>query len=140
MTQRHKQNKSRLDQRLIELEYFSDLKRATSWIMDHKVVVDGKVCTKPGTMIRADANIHVRGRALKFTSRGGHKLHRALREFDVDPSGMVVLDAGASTGGFTDCLVNATRKKAINVEALMKEAWHTIETSPPTDLLSEKGV
>jgi|TARA_Y100000310_G_scaffold332367_1_gene407801 23S rRNA (cytidine1920-2'-O)/16S rRNA (cytidine1409-2'-O)-methyltransferase len=84
--------------------------------MAGKVVVDGVVCTKPGTLIKGDPGISVRGIELHYASRGGYKLARALRRFNVDVADRVVLDAGASSGGFTDCLLQAGAAKVYAVD------------------------
>jgi len=71
------------------------------------VLVDDAPVDKPGTRIRDDASLRVRGEARRFVSRGGEKLASALAELGIDPSGRACLDIGASTGGFTDCLLQA---------------------------------
>jgi 23S rRNA (cytidine1920-2'-O)/16S rRNA (cytidine1409-2'-O)-methyltransferase len=96
-----------LDEGLVEQGYFADLRTARGWIMAGKVVVDGKTITSVGLMVGEAAQIHLRGQVLKYASRGGYKLARALQRFGVDAAGKVALDAGASTGGFTDCLLQA---------------------------------
>lgn len=71
------------------------------------VLVEGKRQDKPGTSVRSDASVELVGPTLRYVSRGGLKLERALAEFDLSPAGQVCLDIGASTGGFTDCLLQA---------------------------------
>ncbi len=109
--------KQRLDQRVLLLARLTDLKVAQGLIMAGKVVVDGAVADKPGTLIAAGAKIHLREIPLRFASRGGYKLEHALRRFRIDVRGLVCLDAGASTGGFTDCLLQngASRVYAVEV-------------------------
>ncbi len=99
--------RSRLDDLLVELGYFADLRTARGWIMAGKVVVNEKTTTSVGLMVAETVPIHLRGRPLKYASRGGYKLAHALEAFGVDARGKVALDAGASTGGFTDCLLQA---------------------------------
>lgn len=97
--------KQRLDQRLVEAGYYSSRERAQAAIMAGLVRVNDQVVTKAGQAVGPDTAIHVAGEAHPYVSRGGLKLERALEVFCVDPAGRVVLDAGASTGGFTDlCL------------------------------------
>ena len=88
--------------------------RARSLIMAGRVRVDGQPQTKPGAAVAADANVEVE-RPRPFVSRGGEKLEAALDSFGFDPAGMDVLDVGASTGGFTDCLL---RRGAAHVVAV----------------------
>ncbi len=97
--------RSRLDDLLLEQGLLPDLKTAQGWIMAGKVVVDGKVVTTPGTRLPETADVHLRDLPLRFASRGGYKLERALDEFSIVVAGLTCLDAGACTGGFTDCLL-----------------------------------
>jgi len=85
--------------------------------MQGAVRVDGKISNKPGTPVSTDAAIEVIAKTPEYVSRGGLKLKKALDEFDIDVKGMVALDAGASTGGFTDCLLKngAIRVYAVDV-------------------------
>ncbi|HEY3886953.1 MAG TPA: TlyA family RNA methyltransferase [Caulobacteraceae bacterium] len=99
--------RARLDDLLVEQGYFADLRTARGWIMAGKVVVDEKTTTAVGLMVAETARIHLRGLPLKYASRGGYKLAHALQTFGVDVREKVALDAGASTGGFTDCLLQA---------------------------------
>jgi 23S rRNA (cytidine1920-2'-O)/16S rRNA (cytidine1409-2'-O)-methyltransferase len=84
--------------------------------MAGKVVVDGVVVTKPGTLVKASARISLRGTRLRFASRGGYKLDHALKRFRIDLTGKVCLDAGASTGGFTDCMLQSGARRVYAVE------------------------
>ncbi len=85
-------------------------------IMAGEVTVDGQVIFKPGSRVRSDALIALKARP-RFVSRGGDKLAEALARFSIDPTGWVCADVGASTGGFTDCLLQhgAVRVYAIDV-------------------------
>jgi 23S rRNA (cytidine1920-2'-O)/16S rRNA (cytidine1409-2'-O)-methyltransferase len=96
---------------------FDGLKTAQGWIMAGKVVVDGRVVTKPGTPVKPSARITLRGVPARFASRGGEKLDHALRRFTIDLAGKVCLDAGASTGGFTDCMLQYGARRVYAVEA-----------------------
>lgn len=95
--------KVRLDELLVTRGLATDLREATGLIMAGKVVIASAVSSKAGQPVREDAEIHIRGHRSKFVSRGGEKLEAGLSAFGVDVDGRVVLDAGASTGGFTDC-------------------------------------
>lgn len=102
---------------LVALGYFAESKEALGPIMAGDVSVAGTRVTKAGAMVALDDDISVKGLSLKYASRGGYKLERALAAFGVDVSAMTVLDAGASTGGFTDCLLQhgAARVYAVDV-------------------------
>ena len=108
--------KKRLDLLLIERGLASTREQAKALIMAGSVTVNGEVFDKPGTKIDQDAILKVAA-APKYVSRGGHKLERALDAFGLDVSGLVAVDIGASTGGFTDCLLQrgALRVYAVDV-------------------------
>lgn len=95
----------RLDQWLVQRGYFPTREKARAAIMAGEVLVNGQRVTKAGARIRPDSRVEVLGEGCPYVSRGGLKLEKALRVFGVDPSGRVAIDVGASTGGFTDCLL-----------------------------------
>lgn len=109
--------KQRLDQLVFELGLTESRERAKTTIMSGVVYVNGQKVDKPGTQVDPQAQIEVRGNALPYVSRGGFKLEKALRVFPVDPKGKVCIDCGASTGGFTDVLLQngAERVYAVDV-------------------------
>jgi 23S rRNA (cytidine1920-2'-O)/16S rRNA (cytidine1409-2'-O)-methyltransferase len=89
---------------LVERGLFEHTDEAKRWIMAGKVQVNDQRFDKPGMKVREDARLRVLGRS-RYVSRGGYKLEAALEYFAIDLSGQVALDCGASTGGFTDCLL-----------------------------------
>ncbi len=109
--------RQRLDHVLVDRGFFSDARAALGPIMAGNVVVEGLVVSAAGMQIKSDAQIHVRGENLRFVSRGGYKLERALNVFNFSVEGATVLDAGASTGGFTDCLLQRGAQKVFAVDA-----------------------
>jgi 23S rRNA (cytidine1920-2'-O)/16S rRNA (cytidine1409-2'-O)-methyltransferase len=108
--------KKRIDVLLVERELAETRQRAQALIMAGDVHVNGRVVLKPGTTVPVDADISLR-QPLKYVSRGGLKLEGALDAFQIGVSGKVCADVGASTGGFTDCLLQrgAARVYAIDV-------------------------
>jgi 23S rRNA (cytidine1920-2'-O)/16S rRNA (cytidine1409-2'-O)-methyltransferase len=108
--------RSRLDQRLVTDGLLPDLKTAQAWIIAGDVLVGGAVCNTAGTQVPATAAVALRRPVEKFVSRGGLKLEAALQRFSLPVAGKVVLDAGASTGGFTDCLVQHQARKVYAVD------------------------
>src|ERR1700694_404566 len=112
-----KSAKKRLDLVLLERGLAETRARAQAVILAGQVLVGGQRLDKAGAMIASDAAIEVTGEQLRYASRGGVKLEGALRDFGVDPAGKICLDAGSSTGGFTDCLLQhgATRVYAVDV-------------------------
>ena len=109
--------KDRIDKLLVERGLVQSRERAKAIIMEGRVTVEGNVIDKAGTSVDSAAEIQLRGEDLPYVSRGGRKLEGALDDFALDPGGRVVLDVGASTGGFTDVLLSrgAARIYAIDV-------------------------
>ena len=109
--------KVRLDQLVFERGLTDSRERAKTTIMSGVVFVNGQRMDKPGTPVASDASVEIHGETLPFVSRGGYKLDKALKVFPVDPSGKVCIDCGASTGGFTDVLLQhgAARVYAVDV-------------------------
>ena len=122
--------KERLDVLLTRLGYFDSRERAKAEIMSGMVFVDGQRADKPGMSYDPDARIELHGSAIGFVSRGGLKLEKALSVFPVNPSGKTCMDCGASTGGFTDCLLKrgAARVYAVDV-GYGQLAWN-LRTDP----------
>lgn len=109
--------KKRLDVILVELGFFENRSQAKSAIMAGKVLVDGELVDKAGTLFKGDYEIRIKGETLPYVSRGGFKLEKALRVFTIDIEKKEAIDIGASTGGFTDCLLQngAARVYAVDV-------------------------
>jgi len=108
--------KIRLDQLVFDLGYTESRERAKTTIMSGLVFVNGQRADKPGMPVSPDAQVEVRGVALPFVSRGGFKLDKALKVFPVDPKGKHCIDCGASTGGFTDVLLQHGAAKVYAVD------------------------
>ena len=108
--------KVRLDQLVFDLGYTESRERAKTTIMSGLVFVNGQRADKPGTPVAPDAKIEVRGEAIPFVSRGGFKLDKALKVFPIDPTGKTCIDCGASTGGFTDVLLQHGAAKVYAVD------------------------
>lgn len=109
--------KERLDILLVERGLAISREKAKRYIMAGEVFVDGQREDKPGTKVAASAEIELRGDPLSYVSRGGLKLEKALQVFPIDLNGKVCMDIGASTGGFTDCMLQngAAKVYAIDV-------------------------
>lgn len=93
----------RLDVLLVEKGFFPSREQARTAIMSRRVSVDGQIVDKAGTQVSPEASLSVGGHDLPYVSRGGLKLAKALKSFDLHLDGLVMADIGASTGGFTDC-------------------------------------
>ncbi len=108
--------KKRLDTTLVERVLVQSRQRAQALIMAGKVLVNQQPENKPGSLVSSEDEIIIRGENMPYVSRGGLKLERALEYFAIDASGRVCLDVGASTGGFTDCLLQHGAEKVFAVD------------------------
>ena len=97
--------KTRLDRSLVEKGFVTTRQRARAVIMAGKVFVDNRPVDKPGALFKKNVEISVKGKDIPYVSRGGIKLEKALQSLGKPVSGLICLDVGASTGGFTDCLL-----------------------------------
>jgi 23S rRNA (cytidine1920-2'-O)/16S rRNA (cytidine1409-2'-O)-methyltransferase len=112
-----KSPRSRLDLALVERGLAESQQKAQAMILAGEVRVDDIAVQKAGMPVSTEARIEVKSRQLKYASRGGLKLEGALEDFSINPAGLIGLDVGASTGGFTDCLLQhgAVRVYAVDV-------------------------
>ena len=109
-------NKKRLDVLLVEKGLAESREKAKAIIMSGIVYVDGEKEDKAGSNFPENANIEVRGKTLKYVSRGGLKLEKAMEVFPVELTDKVCMDVGASTGGFTDCMLMNGASKVYSVD------------------------
>lgn len=108
--------KERIDKILVERGLVASRERARALILAGQVLVSDTVVDKAGTQILMDAEIRLKKDDIPFVSRGGLKLEKALNEFSVQTEGVIALDVGASTGGFTDCLLQRGAAKVYAVD------------------------
>ena len=108
--------KKRLDVLLTERMFAETRSKAQAIIMSGNVYVNGQKADKPGISYEETVEIEVKGAVCPYVSRGGLKLEKALRDFGVKPEGYVCSDSGASTGGFTDCLLQQGAKKVFAID------------------------
>ncbi len=108
--------KKRLDLLVVERGLATTLARARTTIMAGLVLVDKVLMDKPGALVNVDSQLELKGEASPYVSRGGKKLAKALDKFAIDLNGRIVLDVGASTGGFTDCCLQAGAKLVYAVD------------------------
>lgn len=110
------QNKERIDIVLVNKRLAPSRERAKALIMEGIVFVNNQKCDKAGTNVKDTDIIEVRGKTLKFVSRGGLKLEKAMKSFDLSLDGFICADIGASTGGFTDCMLQSGAKKVYSID------------------------
>lgn len=108
--------KTRLDVLLVERGFMESRQKAQAVIMSGSVFVAGQRVDKPGTAVPNEADIEVRGHVLRYVSRGGLKLEKAMKSFPLTLEGKVCADIGASTGGFTDCMLQNGAVKVYSVD------------------------
>ena len=148
--------KIRLDQYLVQHGMIQSRERAKALIMAGVVFVNEQKVDKAGEMIKEDAKVEVRGHDIGYVSRGGLKLEKAMQCFPLTPNGKVCMDIGASTGGFTDCMLQngavkvyavdvgygqlawslRTDERVVNMERILRESKTAIEAS---DRLNAEG-
>ncbi|HEY0828202.1 MAG TPA: TlyA family RNA methyltransferase [Bacilli bacterium] len=110
------ENKERIDILLVEQGFYATREKAKSAIMAGLVYIDQERLEKSGTKVSRSANIHVKGALHPYVSRGGLKLEKALTTFGIDLNGAIMIDIGASTGGFTDCALKNGAKMVYAVD------------------------
>jgi len=116
--------KKRLDVLLVERGLVESRRKAQALILAGEVRVNAQRAEKPGAMFSADARVELAGKGSRYASRAGEKLEGALRDFGVNPANRVCLDAGSSSGGFTDCLVQHGAAKVYAVDVTISQlAW-----------------
>lgn len=108
--------KERIDILLVEKNLCQSRERAKSSILAGLVFADGQRVDKVGDKVDIESNIEVKGDIIPYVSRGGLKLEKALKEFNIDLNQKVCLDVGASTGGFTDCMLQNGAKKVYSID------------------------
>jgi 23S rRNA (cytidine1920-2'-O)/16S rRNA (cytidine1409-2'-O)-methyltransferase len=129
--------KLRLDKLLLERGLVSSRERAQALILAGNVLVDGQKIDKAGTAVDPDANIRLLGEDLKYVSRGGLKLEKALEHWKIDVQGKLCVDIGASTGGFTDCLLQHGASRVIAVDTGHGQIDFRLRQDPRVRLLEK---
>ena len=132
--------KKRLDVLLVEQGYAETRTKAQAIIMSGLVYVDGQKADKPGVSYEESVAIEVRTGGCPYVSRGGLKLEKALRDFGVDPTGYVCSDSGASTGGFTDCLLQQGASKVFAIDVGYGQLDWKIRSDPRVVVMERTNV
>jgi 23S rRNA (cytidine1920-2'-O)/16S rRNA (cytidine1409-2'-O)-methyltransferase len=122
-------SRARLDVALVERGLAESRGRAQALVLAGQVTIDGQPAQKPGQQIRAEAVLQVR-QPEPFVSRGGYKLAHALDRFAIDVSGLVAVDVGASTGGFTDVLLQRGARRVYAVDVGRGQLHWRLRTDP----------
>ena len=128
-----KQKRIRIDRLLVENGYFESRERAQRSILAGHVLVQENVIDKPGTLVRSNSVVRVIADE-KYVGRGGHKLEAALKWFNIVATDLVCLDVGASTGGFTDCLLQHGARRVIAIDVGHNQLAWKIRCDPRVDV------
>lgn len=132
--------KQRLDVLLVERTLAKSRQRAVALILAGHVWVDGQQATKAGTYVPENASIQITGNEIAYVSRGGLKLEAGLRHFRLDVNGLSCLDVGASTGGFTDCLLQHGAAHVTAVDVGYGQFDWKLRTDPRVRLLERTNI
>ena len=132
--------KKRLDVLLTEKGFCDSRSKAQAIIMAGHVYVGGQKADKPGISYEETVDIEVRGESCPYVSRGGLKLEKALRDFGVDPTGFVCSDSGASTGGFTDCLLQQGASKVFAIDVGYGQLDWKIRSDPRVVVMERTNI
>jgi 23S rRNA (cytidine1920-2'-O)/16S rRNA (cytidine1409-2'-O)-methyltransferase len=130
----------RLDKLLVDRGFIQSRERAKAMILAGLVLVDDRVVDKVGTSVDPDCLIRLKGSDHPYVSRGGLKLEEALRRFRVDPKDKIAMDVGASTGGFTDCLLQRGAKKVYAVDVGYGQLSWKLRNDPRVMNLEKRNI
>ena len=130
----------RLDILLTELGFAETRSKAQALIKSGAVYVSGSKAEKPGAVYEEGCSVEIRGEYCPYVSRGGLKLEKALRDFGVDPTGFVCSDSGASTGGFTDCLLQQGAKKVFAIDVGTDQLVDKIRHDPRVVVMEQTNI
>jgi 23S rRNA (cytidine1920-2'-O)/16S rRNA (cytidine1409-2'-O)-methyltransferase len=135
-------NKERLDVALVRRGLAPSRERARALIMAGQVLVAEQIIDKPGTLISLEADCRLKEAPdeLRYVSRGGLKLEKALATFKLNPAGMVALDVGASTGGFTDCLLQHGAKRVYAIDVGQGQLAWTLRNDPRVVVMEHTNI
>jgi len=127
--------RERIDKILVDRGLADSRTKAQALVMAGAVLVDEQLVRKSSELFHSGANIRIKGDATsRYVSRGGRKLEAALREFQIDVSGLVCLDIGSSTGGFTDCLLQHGARRVIAIDVGHNQIDWKLRNDPRVDL------
>lgn len=121
------EEKIRLDVLVLDKKLVPSREKAREYILSGKIYVDDKLEKKCGRKVNLDSSIEIRGEILPYVSRGGLKLEKAIKKFNIDLENKVCLDIGASTGGFTDCMLKFGAKKVYAIDVGSEQLVHELK-------------
>ncbi|KIZ02007.1 Uncharacterized protein yqxC [Monoraphidium neglectum] len=140
LQQQGRAKKQRLDDYCLALHPEHSKNLIQSWIVQGKVLVNDRVVTKAGTPVPKDATVRINAEQPKYVCRAGHKLEAALEHFGVDVTGLTALDAGLSTGGFTDCLLQRGIARVYGVDVGYGQVMGSIAQEPRVTVMERTNL
>ena len=129
-----------MDKLLVDKGFAPTRERAQSLVLAAKVLVNGQILTKAGQKVQEDSEIRIIGDAIPYVSRGGLKLEHAIRTFSIEVSGRTAMDVGASTGGFTDCLLSFGARRVYAVDVGYGQLALKLRNDPRVVVLERKNI
>ncbi|MEL6985236.1 MAG: TlyA family RNA methyltransferase, partial [Actinomycetota bacterium] len=132
--------KRRLDAELVRRQLVHSREAARREIQAGRVLVDGAFADKPARMVGGGQNVTLTGPPPPYVGRGGHKLEAALDAFDLDPGDLRCLDAGSSTGGFTDCLLQRGARSVLAVDVGTNQLHEKLRADPRVEVRERTDV
>ncbi len=130
----------RLDCALVKKGLAASRQRAQSLIKDGKVLINGFPAGKSGTQVQPDDNLKVRGEDISYVSRGGLKLEAAIKQFQIDVENKTCIDVGASTGGFTDCLLQHGARHVYAVDVGYGQLSWSLRNDPRVTVIERTNI
>jgi 23S rRNA (cytidine1920-2'-O)/16S rRNA (cytidine1409-2'-O)-methyltransferase len=124
-----------LDKLLVDRGHAASRERAQALILAGRVLVNEQKVDKPGVQVGDDANLRLLGEDLRYVSRGGLKLEHALTTWSIDVTGMACADVGASTGGFTDCMLQHGAASVVAIDTGFGQIAHKLRVDPRVTLM-----
>lgn len=132
--------KERIDKILVDKGIAISRERAKAMVMEGNILVNGAPVTKSGAVIDKNADIVLRGKGIPYVSRGGLKLKAALEYFNINLEGLVAMDIGSSTGGFTDCLLQEGAKKVYCIDVGYGQLAWSLRNDPRVILMERTNI
>ena len=132
--------KERLDVLLVEKGYFESREKAKRAIMAGLVFIGSERYDKAGTMVPEDSDIHVKGDTCPYVSRGGLKLEKSINTWDISLDGLVCMDIGSSTGGFTDCMLKNGARKVYALDVGTNQLAYSLRVDPRVVVMEKTNI
>lgn len=134
------EEKIRLDLLVVQKQMAPSREKAREYILTGKIYVNGKVEKKCGAKVNEDSLIEMKGEVIPYVSRGGLKLEKAIKDFSIDLNNKVCLDIGASTGGFTDCMLLNRAEKVFAIDVGREQLAEKLRSDPRVISMEETNV